>query len=162
MRSITPPLFIIKILGFVMSEISNRKRTFIKRNFKHLPIEELAHKTGLKPHVIKSLIDQYSKIPGKGQSAQMKNGADTRLSWKTILLTSILFAAVALVIYYPSLQGDFVFDDSVIQENSLIHITRLSQLTDLMFSQETGRRIGLSSFALNYYFGGFNTFGYHL
>ena len=162
MHSITPPLFIIKILGFVMSEISNRKRTFIKRNFKHLPIEELAHKTGLKPHVIKSLIDQYSKIPGKGQSAQMKNGADTRLSWKTILLTSLLFAAVALVIYYPSLHGDFIFDDVVIQENPLIHINKLSQLTDLMFSKEIGRRIGFISFALNYYFGGLNTFGYLL
>ena len=101
-------------------------------------------------------------MPGGNPCAPIRIGADTRRFWKTILLTILCFAAVALVIYYPSLRGEFVFDDGIIQENPIIHITRLSQLTDLLFSKAHDRRIGLSSFALNYYFGGFDTFGYHL
>ena len=42
-----------------MTEISNKKRKFIKRNFKHLSIEELSRKTGLKSNVIKSIIAPY-------------------------------------------------------------------------------------------------------
>ena len=47
-------------------------------------------------------------------------------------------------------------------DNPFIHITGVSPLLDILFSKEIGRRIGYVSFALNYYFGGFNTFGYHL
>ena len=58
-----------------MPEISNKKRKFIKRNFRQLSIVELARQTGLKPHVIRSVIDEYTtEIPGKGQFAQIKNG----------------------------------------------------------------------------------------
>lgn len=95
------------------------------------------------------------EMQGKDQSTQTKNRALSFLSWKIILLTFLLFAIIAIIIYSPSLHGDFVFDDSVIQrKNPLIHITRLSQLLDLMFSKEIDRRIGHMSFALNYYFGG--------
>jgi tetratricopeptide (TPR) repeat protein len=146
-----------------MSGISNKKKKFIKRNFKYLSVEELSRKTGLKPAVISSLIDHYPpEMPGKDQSAQVKKSAGIFLPWKTILVTSLFFSVISIIIYYPSLNGDFVFDDSVIQKNPLIHMTRISQLPDLLFSQEVGRKIGLMSFALNYYFGGFNTFGYHL
>ncbi|MBW1824581.1 MAG: tetratricopeptide repeat protein [Deltaproteobacteria bacterium] len=147
-----------------MPEISNKKRKFIKRNYKQLSIEELARQTGLTPHVIRSLIDEYStEIPGKDQSTQTQNRALTFLSWKIILLTALLFAAVIIIIYSPSLQSPFVFDDMRnIQDNPRIHTTRVSQLTELLFSKEISRRIGLMSFALNYYFGGLNTFGYHL
>ena len=89
-------------------------------------------------------------MPRKSKSNHTKKRELIVPSWKTILLTSLIFAAVTLILYYPSLQGDFIFDDNAIQENPLIHITRLSQLTDLLFSKEGGRRIGLSSFAINY------------
>lgn len=93
-----------------MTEISNKKKKFIKRNFKKLSINELARQTSLKPNVIKSLIDEYSaKTPGKDQSAHIKKSAYIVLSWKTIILTSLLFAVVAFIIYYPSLRGLFVF-----------------------------------------------------
>jgi len=146
-----------------MPEIPKKKRKFIKRNFKQLSIEELSRQTDLKSHVIRALIDEYrTKMAGKDQSAYIKSGALSFLSWKTILLTSFLFATVAIIIYSPSLHGDFVFDDQLIKKNLFIHITRLSQLTDLLFSKEIDRRIGYMSFALNYYFGRLNPFGYHL
>ena len=60
-----------------MPEISNKKRKFIKRNFKELPIEELARQTGLKPNVIRSLIDEYSaEIPGKDYYPSRKATTD--------------------------------------------------------------------------------------
>ena len=99
----------------------------------------------------------------KDQLAQMKKRTLSFPSWKTIILTSFLFAVVAITIYSPSLYGHFVFDDEhFIQNNPLMHITKVSQLTDLLFSKDIDRRIGLMSFALNYYFGGLNPFGYHL
>jgi len=146
-----------------MSEISNKKREFIKRNFNQLSIEELVSQTGLRPHLIRSLIDEYAaEMPRKDQTAQIENRAGIFLSWKTILLTFLLFAVIAITIYYPSLHGHFVFDDRIIQKNPLIHITRLSQLTELMLSKGIDRRIGFMSFAFNFYFGGLNPFGYHL
>ncbi len=76
-----------------MPEILNRKIKFINRNFKHLSIEELAVKTGIKPNVIRSLIDQYrAEMLGKDQSTQIKKRKGISLSWKTILLISLLFA----------------------------------------------------------------------
>ena len=150
-----------------MSEISRKKKKFIKKNFKKLSIEELARQTGLKPQVIRSLIDGYSaETSGKDQSDQIKTGSLNFLSLKTILLIFLFFTTGAITIYSPSLNGQFVFDDEAIWKNSLIHIERLSQLPDLIFSKRIGtmknRKICFVSFALNYYFGGLNPFGYHL
>ncbi|MBW1824292.1 MAG: hypothetical protein JRI87_06975, partial [Deltaproteobacteria bacterium] len=134
-----------------MSEISNKKRKFIKRNFKQLSIEELVLKTGLKPGVIRSLIDEYTvELPGKAQSAHIKHRSGISLSWKTILFTFLLFTAVAIIIYSPCLHGDFVSDDQlyIYDASSSVHISRLSQLTDILFSKVLVRRIGLISFAL--------------
>jgi tetratricopeptide (TPR) repeat protein len=147
-----------------MPEISNKKKKFIKKNFKRLSIEELTCQTGLRPNVINSLINEYStRMPGKEQPPRIENGALIPLSWKIILSISLLFAVVAIITYYPSLHGDFIFDGKrVIQDSPLSHIERLSQITDLLLSKEIGRRIGLISFALNFYFGGLDPFGYHL
>ena len=75
----------------------------------------------------------------------------------------LLFSAFVFAIYYPSLYGGFVFDDKgSILYNPLIQITSISQVLDILIFKEISRRIGYVSFALNYYFGGLNTFGYHL
>ena len=146
-----------------MTHLSNKKKKFIKRNYKQLSTEELARKTGLTPADIQSLIDEYTiKTSGDHQSAPIKKRGFSLSAGKIILLVSLLFAATAFIIYSPSLHGDFIFDDIAIQQTPIIHITSISQLTDLLFSQEAGRKIGFMSFALNYYFGGLNTFGYHL
>ncbi len=148
-----------------MSELSNKKRKFIKRNFKQLSLEELSLKTGLKPNLIRPLIEEYrAETPEENQSSHIENRTSIFPSWKAILVTFLIFAAVASIIYSPSLHGDFVFDDKHIKYNytSLIHITKLSQLTDILFSKEIDRRIGYMSFALNYYLGELNSFGYHL
>ena len=78
------------------------------------------------------------------------------------VLTAILFVCAAFTIYSPSLNGEFIFDDHAIQKDSLTHITHLSQLPDLVAAKAVGRRIGFVTFALNYYWGGLDPFGYHL
>ena len=98
-----------------MGEVSHKKRKFIKKNFKHLSLDELARRTGLRPKVIRSLIDEYSaEMPNKDQSARKKKSVTTSPSWRTILFTLLLFSIATTVIYSPSIKGDFVFDDSSI------------------------------------------------
>ena len=98
----------------------------------------------------------------KAQPAERDHQTGLSLSASAIFLTALLFAALTFTIYFPSLHGQFIFDDEVIKNEPMLHITRLSQLFDLLTSWQVGRRIGMMSFALNYYFGGFHPFGYHL
>jgi len=104
----------------------------------------------------------------KKHSAQIKNRVLSLSLGKSILLIALLFTVTAIIIYSPSLHGPFVLDGKrFIHDSPLTHITKLSQLTDLLFSQEGGyalrnRKICFMSFALNYYFGRLNPFGYLL
>ena len=72
------------------------------------------------------------------------------------------FAAGALALYSPALNGPFVYDSTNIANGSLLHITSLWQLDRIVFAEGVPRRIGLASFALNFYFDGLRPFGYHL
>ena len=141
-----------------MSEISPKKK-----KFKRLSPEELARSTGLAPATIHSLIDEYTaERQRKDKPAERDHQAGFSLSASTILLTALLFAALTFTIYFPSLHGQFVFDDAVIENEPMLHITRLPQLFDLLTSRKIERAVGMMSFALNYYFGGLHPFGYHL
>jgi hypothetical protein len=132
-----------------MPKVSAKKRKFIERNYKRLSPAELAHHTGLTPDEVTSLIVHYTKDKF---TSPTKDGST--LSWKTFFFILLFFAVSATIIYFPSLHGQFVFDDEVIENERMLHITRLSQLFDLLTSWQVGRRIGMMSFALNYYFGG--------
>jgi len=145
-----------------MKKISKKKIKFIQKNYKQLSIEDLAHKTGLKPSRIQALVDEFSGTKkGNDQSADRESA--NLLSFKTILFVALFFALITTIIYSPSLYGEFVFDDiKPIKGNSLVQITGFSQLFDILSSNTVTRKIGIMSFALNFYFGGFNTFGYHL
>ena len=81
-------------------------------------------------------------------------------------LLIIFLAVVAFFIYGKTLTGDFIFDDvSNIKENPhlrLGHITAES-LLDAAFKGPTKRRpVVKLSFALNYYFHGYNVISFHL
>jgi Tfp pilus assembly protein PilF len=70
--------------------------------------------------------------------------------------------ACALVLYAPSLNAPFVFDSTNIPSASLLHITSPGELGRVLFADGVPRRIGLASFALNFYVGGLRPLGYHL
>jgi len=77
---------------------------------------------------------------------------------KKILLSIVLIAAVAIVIYSNTFYSSFHFDDTPsIVENYAIHRFDLKEI----FSTSL-RPILDITFALNYYFGKLNVFGYHL
>ena len=144
-------------------EISNKRKKIIKRNVKRRSPKERARHTDHRAGDIRLPSNESNtEVPVHGQSSPVTERTRSLPTWKIILLTSILFVVTAFAIYSPSLNGEFQFDDNVFQTDSLVHITQLSQLRDLIAAKELGRRIGMISFALNYYWGELNPFGYHL
>ena len=84
--------------------------------------------------------------------------------YETLLLS--LLAVVVILIYADTLTTPFIFDDIVhIRDNPHIRVTSLSlkNLIRAAFqSPESSRPVANISFALNYYFNGFNLVGFHL
>ena len=84
--------------------------------------------------------------------------------YETLLLS--LLAIVVILIYADTLTAPFIFDDiRNIRDNPHIRVPSLSlnNLTRAGFqSPESSRPVGNISFALNYYFNGFNLVGFHL
>ena len=84
-----------------------------------------------------------------------------RITEKTELLL-VLFLIFSFLIYLSGLSGDYVFDDIAnIVENQKIAITSLdySSLRTAYWSGDAGplgRPISMLTFALNYYFTGFD------
>src|SRR4030043_1070421 len=77
---------------------------------------------------------------------------------KKIALSVILIATVAIIIYSNSFYASFHFDDHpTIVENYTIHRFDLKEI----FSPSSRPILDLT-FALNYYFGKLDVFGYHL
>ena len=91
----------------------------------------------------------YSHIPYKVQQA----------------LYIFFLVAFVFIVYASNLDGPFIFDDSRIENNPQLHITSLSlhNLAKAGFeSSPSTRPVSYMTFALNYYFHGFQTRGYHL
>jgi Flp pilus assembly protein TadD len=84
--------------------------------------------------------------------------------YETLLLS--LLAIVVILIYADTLTTPFIFDDiSNIRDNPHIRVPSLSlkNLTRAGFqSPDSSRPVANISFALNYYFNGFNLVGFHL
>lgn len=84
--------------------------------------------------------------------------------YETLLLS--LLAVVVTLIYADTLTTPFIFDDiGNIRDNPHIRVTSLSlkNLIRAAFqSPESSRPVANISFALNYYFNGFNLVGFHL
>jgi len=89
---------------------------------------------------------------------------DCSPKYQTLLFS--LLAVVVILIYADTLTTPFIFDDIVhIRDNPHIRVTSLSlkNLIRAAFqSPESSRPVANISFALNYYFNGFNLVGFHL
>lgn len=87
---------------------------------------------------------------------------------KLFVFISLFF--FLFIIYHNSFNGEWIFDDySNILDNRSIQIKSLSpEALKNVWTQEDGRKqlatrpIAYLSFALNYYIGGFDVFGYHI
>lgn len=80
--------------------------------------------------------------------------------YKFHIIIIIFFISLLFVLYYPSINAPFVFDDyGIIVNNNKIRNLDNFLKWNIIFSS---RPLVDLSFALNYYFGQLNTFGYHL
>ena len=87
------------------------------------------------------------------------------LSTLRILLIVVLLSAATVPTYFTILNAPFVFDDLPnITGNPRIRITALSagQIAGAAGWPSPLRSVAYLSFGLNYYFGGYDPFGYHL
>lgn len=90
------------------------------------------------------------------------------ISNKQTLIFILFISIVVSLVYYPGLYGDYVFDDSAnILNNKKLAIDSLSwqELKSAALSGDAGplgRPISVVSFALNYYFSGFDPFYFKL
>jgi hypothetical protein len=108
----------------------------------------------------------------KNQKSGQKKKSSPKAKWKwhphfRHLIAMGLIAAVALVAYSNTFHVPFQFDDRPnITQNPNIQINvftldRVERLTKNTY-KESIRVFSYFTLALNYYFGGFNVFGYHL
>jgi tetratricopeptide (TPR) repeat protein len=80
-----------------------------------------------------------------------------------LLLLSLVFAVFAT--YSSNLDGPFIFDDSRLENNPHLHIEKLTPENLIKAGFESSPRtrpVAYITFALNYFFHGFSTSGYHL
>jgi tetratricopeptide (TPR) repeat protein len=103
-----------------------------------------------------------------------ENGFDLNLRWSFPDFRKHAFAFISLfvlilIIYGNSFNGAWQFDDfRSIVNNPQIHLKTLSwpEIKNAFFATPQdiilGRSVAMFSFALNYYAGGLNVFGYHL
>ena len=73
-----------------------------------------------------------------------------------------MLSIAAFVIYAHILHAPFVFDDVTIRDNPAVHAISLFEVFGVLVDDSLDRGIGYFTFALNFYFGGLDTFGYHL
>jgi len=95
-----------------------------------------------------------------------ENGTGLHFQWNYVIIVGIL-AGVATLLYLNSFRVPWQFDDRPnITNNPSVHfytfsIDHLSRLLAFSFS-ETIRLFSYFTFAVNFYFGRLNVFGYHL
>ena len=104
------------------------------------------------------------KMPEKGPAKSFGlTGIVARpISWP---VAAVVYALVGFALYARVLHGPFVFDDKLsIPDNKFIRISTISlgALEDAGFKSWCHNRpVANISFALNYYFGGYDVAGYH-
>ena len=150
-----------------MPKISNKKKKFIKRNYKRLSIEELASQTGLRSHDIRSLIDDYDlQTAGQDQHrlANLPGGTVNRRSRYAPAMVALFM--LTILVYTPALKNDFVNwdDNKYVYENVKIKSLNLHSLNWMFTSYHASNWHPLTWFshALDYTWWGLNPVGHHL
>jgi Flp pilus assembly protein TadD/biotin operon repressor len=141
--------------------LSKKKRILIKQQYGTVSAEELAKKLGLEEQDIL----QTAKELGL-ESAGISSYEQSFFPYvKTFLVPFLVLTTLTFIIYANALDGEFIYDDEVIAETEAVHAHTLSQIPTVLFSDSSvtmDRKVGMLSFAVNYYFSGLNPYGYHL
>ena len=150
-----------------MATISNKKKKFIKKNFKKLSIDELSRQTNLNPSTIRSLVNQYRTDQRKKERGTLKKPASSeQQSLKLIGVWAIVIFIVTILVYIPALNNDFVNwdDNKYVYQNKNIHFFNLQSLYWMLTSFHASNWHPLTwlSHALDYALWGLNPLGHHL
>jgi len=116
--------------------------------------------------IIARIICAISSVDAEPVNTYKKPDSPVNSSPKFETLLLSLLAIVVILIYADTLTAPFIFDDiHNIRDNPHIRLTSLSlkNLARAGFQSPDSRRpVANISFALNYYFNGFNLVGFHL
>jgi tetratricopeptide (TPR) repeat protein len=139
------------------SDISGKKKKFIKRNYPRLSVNELAEQLGLKEKEILLAIEQL------GLEKREETRPPISLSDKPFripLISIVLIIVISAFVYTNSLNNSFNFDDAttIIENMGIRHLGDLKSI----YQSNRARPLLMFSFALNYYFGKEKPFGYHV
>lgn len=153
-----------------MSNISNKKKKFIKKNYEKFSVEELSHKTGLKPQIIRSIIAEcrtgaLEENPYASEKEISSPGLLTRRSIYTLSLLIVFICLFTCILYTPALNNELVYDDrAYISENLLIRSLDIDSLYVMLKSFSVGNWHPLTtlSYAIDYAFWELDPRGYHL
>ena len=100
------------------------------------------------------------------QMSHKDDGDKPKITIAFHLVAIIVISLLCVIIYSNTLNAPFAFDDATnIENNSYIQLKRIDiqQLIDSGFkSPIKNRPLANISFALNYYFGGYDVAGYHI
>lgn len=102
--------------------------------------------------------------PKKAEHKKRPLEGSADFQWRPYLLLTLLVAAV-MILYAPTLNYPFQFDDNAnILKNTSIRISSATweNFLELFEKIYRIRPVGMFSFALNYLWGGYDPFGYHL
>ena len=119
--------------------------------------------------VVLPLTERKTNITKQTRNAQARQnvGKDSKTGWIDSILKNpfpalLFLEGVSVLLYINIFHAPFVFDDVTIRDNARIHVDSLSELFGILFDSTHDRRIGYFTFALNFYVGGLDTYGYHL
>ncbi len=152
-----------------MPEISNKKRKFIKRNYKKLSVEEVSRQTGLKPHLIRQVVAEYNteKVIRDHHASKRRLSENIPAEKRSVHRAGVAFAAIiflTLTAYAPALQNNFIWDDDDYVTNNLTlrDINGLGRIWFEIGAVPQYYPLVHTSFWIEYHLWQLKPFGYHL
>lgn len=145
--------------------LSNKKIKYIKRNITRKRPEKIAKDLKISTRDVQKVLRQLEEKSQKDNITHvMKKDGDAAYKYHLVALLAICL--LSIIVYSNIISAPFIFDDLPnITHNYYLRINKIDfqQLFDAGFkSANSNRPVANISLALNYYFGQYNTAGYHI
>ncbi len=146
--------------------MESEHKKYILENIDKKPLKEIARELGLKEKKIKRFLDKESSKKTR-KASQERRGPS--VSKKTIIISVLLIAALGFGIYFNSLEGEFLWDDTHLVKKN-IYVKDLSYIKEI-FTQHVGagarrpyhfyRPLQTLTYAIDYHLWNASVVGYH-
>ncbi|MFC1839549.1 tetratricopeptide repeat protein [Thermodesulfobacteriota bacterium] len=146
--------------------LSNKKIKYIKRNITRKTPEKIAKDLKISTRDVQKILRQLEEKSQKDKTITHVVKKDSDAAYKYHLIALLAICLFSIIVYSNIIRAPFFFDDQPnITRNHYLRINKIDfqQLFDAGFkSIQTNRPVANISLALNYYFGHYNTTGYHI